>query len=301
MLRSKMFAAGVSLVALLLALGPRATARAEHIPSHASVLQQQVQVSSKGFNGKPGFTIDVEQGQRVELTFVWADTDIPDNAHRIYLRGYELETDVIDSRNREATLSFVADKPGTFNFMCEWACTGHKSIQDGQLKVRTTSAGATAPGASYVATTVTVEPSTWKVTRGPVTLTAILNDSDGKPIARAPVRFFAEGELAGITGVMEVGEARTDKDGVARLDYEPTRRGERRITARFEGMGLYGESEQSIQIQALTSQAAYSVAPTGLDSLRRWAPFGLALVVLGVWSTFAYVVYQVYRIARAGQ
>ncbi|MFQ5879700.1 MAG: hypothetical protein ACE5IZ_05975, partial [Dehalococcoidia bacterium] len=58
-------------------------------------------------------------------------------------------------------------------------------------------------------------------------------------------------------------------------------------------------SEQAFQLQVLSADPAYSVSPTGLERLRDWAPLGVGLVVLAVWATFAYVLYQVYHIRRA--
>lgn len=312
------------LTVLLLALAPWlvATARADHGPAHSAVAQIKVEVVDGGFNGVTGkfsgttsedFTIEVEQGQLVELTIVFAQTADLDDEHIMVLKGYNLETDRISYHNRETTIKFVADKPGTFEFACDLDCKIHDRLKSGHLKVSRSAPSAAAPtatgaptaaapsaaAAAIARTSLSLTPSAWEVVGGPVDLTASLKDAQGAPVAKAEVTFFAEAELAGTKGLMEIGIAKTDKEGVARIDYTPTVAGEQRVVARFEGMGLYGESEQAIQIRELAPQPAYSVAPTGLSGLRDWAPLGVVLVLASVWGTFAYVLYNIYRIGRA--
>jgi hypothetical protein len=40
--------------------------------------------------------------------------------------------------------------------------------------------------------------------------------------------------------------------------------------------------------------------PLGLQPLRQWAPATLFVVIAGIWLTFGYVAYQIFRIARIG-
>lgn len=135
---------------------------------------------------------------------------------------------------------------------------------------------------------------------GHVLLTATLTDAQGQPVAAAPVHFLVIADLLGVTSEVEVGTATTDMNGVATAEYTPTFAGSVQALARFEGVGFYGASESSSTLEVTEFQPAYTVEEAGLARLRQWAPLGLALVVLGVWATFGFVVYQIYRIARAG-
>lgn len=135
---------------------------------------------------------------------------------------------------------------------------------------------------------------------GHVLLTATLTDAQGQPVAAAPVEFFIAAELLDVTGQVPVAEATTDANGVAGAEYTPTFDGEIQATARFDGVGFYAASESGATFEVTEFEPAYAVEKAGLDVLRRFAPLGVALVVLAVWSTFGFVAYQIYRIARAG-
>jgi hypothetical protein len=115
---------------------PTPVATPEPTPSGASdVARIRVELDYKGFNGAPGFVIDVQVGQRVELTFVWADTAMPDNGHRMIIEDLGLKTPLLTVDNREATLSFIADRAGSFELECNWRCEGHENLKDGILRV----------------------------------------------------------------------------------------------------------------------------------------------------------------------
>lgn len=256
-------------------------------------LRLRVEVSHEGFDGRPDLTIEAEQGQRVEITFVWADSAVPDNAHRIYIKGYELKTDLLSRSNPEDTLSFIADRAGTFEVVCDWYCEGHKeALQGGRLQIRPTGAAVAA------ATALTLAASPGQA-QGPVVLAATLVDEGGGPIAGALVRFFVEVEFAGTAGLMEIGQGQTGNDGVASIEYVPASAGERVVRVRFEGSGVYGESEDTMRIEAQHAVPAYAQETTSLDRLRPWTRLGLGVLVLGVWGAFAYVIFQLRRIGRA--
>ncbi len=268
----------------------------------------RVEITDNGFNGKTDLVVDVPQGQVVEITFVFAQTIDRDDTHVIALKGYGLETDEISFYNPESTLKFVADKPGTFEFACELDCKIHDKLKSAHLKIggsgsasgSTSGAGGSSASSSIGATSLSLTPSTWNVTTGAVILTASLKDAKGAAVPKADVAFFVEADFAGTKGLRVIGEARTDKEGTAQLAYQPTVSGEQHFVARFEGMGLYGESEQAVQVAVSGDLPNYVIAPAGLDALRQRAPFVLGLVVLAVWSAYGFVVYQAYRIARNG-
>jgi len=294
-LRRTMLGAALLAVVLLLAVPPHHLAQA----GGPQPVQVRVEITDSGFNGNPGdFVVEVEQGALVELTFVWAHQSYVQEEHILVLEGYGLESDKIDSNNRERTLKFVADQPGTFDFKCDLECDLHDYLQRGHLKVGRGGAGTAA--AVLTPTTLTVSPSSWRTGGDPVTLMAVLKDADGAAVPKAEVDFWVDAEFVGTQGKMRIGTAKTDANGVAFLDYRPTLTApEQTITARFEGMGIYDESEQAVTIEeAGIPPPAFTVAPQGLDAIRQWAPLALTAVVLGVWLIFGFVLYQIYGIVR---
>lgn len=256
----------------------------------------RVEITEAGFNGSADdFTLEVEQGALVEITFVWAHPTYPLEEHIIVLEKYNLETDKLTAENREATLTFIADKSGTFNFRCDLECELlHDYLQKGYLKVIPKGS----EGATFTPTILSVTPSSWVTGGDPIQLMAVLKDAQGAPVAKAGLRFTLAAEFAGAQGEMEVGRAKTDTNGVAFLDYQPTLGASiHKLTAHFEGMGIYAESQQSVEIQGVGMlPPAYTTPPLGLESIRHWAPQIFAIVVLSVWVIFGYVVYGLYRI-----
>ncbi len=309
--------AAALLVALWLATAA-ALAHWSHV-AHAEtqeVVKVRVEVTDGGF--RPAI-IEVEGGSLVELTFVWAHQALPQDEHVIVLDGYKLESEKINIDHREATIRFVADKPGTFAFKCDLQCESHDFLQNASLKVKrgSGSSGSAGSAASFTPTDLSISASATATSGEVVTLTVVLKDAYGGPVSKAEVRFYLDAEFAGKRGQMEIGKARTDPNGVAVWAYQPTLDvPQYNITARFEGMGVYGESQEAIAIQALLPPpSAYTVAPVGLEgapklptpvwlgdtaesvwswSVSHWGPLLLTLMVVGAWATFIYVLYNLY-------
>ncbi|MBI2165054.1 MAG: hypothetical protein HYU29_01460 [Chloroflexi bacterium] len=319
---------GALIAVLLIIAGPLHMARADsppapgtgHAPGHI-----KVEVTDLGFNGKTdGLVIEVEQGQMVELTFTWAHQSYPREEHIMVLQGYGLETDRLNSSNREATLKFIADKAGTFNFKCDVECDVHDYLQQGYLKVKR-SGSAAADGsakATFTPTTLALSPSAWVTGGEAVTLTAVLRDPGGVSVPKAELSFYLEAEFGGSKGKMWFAKARTDANGVAFLEYRPILEAPKQtITARFDGMGIYAESEQAIEVQVIgVPPSAYDMEPTGLTgpslgvwlggtppqpalsawswAISNWGPLALATMVLAMWGVFGFILYQAFRISR---
>ncbi|MBI2912061.1 MAG: hypothetical protein HYY05_07950 [Chloroflexi bacterium] len=313
--------ASLALLALLLPLAPASVTQA------ADPVKLRVELNDGGFNGNPGdFTIEVEQGALVELTFVWAHRALLANEHIIVLEGYKLEWDKLNFQQREASVQFIADKPGTFTFKCDLDCDIHEHLQKGHLKVKRSGEGS---AAALTPTTLALSPSAWETGGEPVLLTVALQDAQGAPVSKAEIRFFLDAEFAGIQGKMDLGTAKTGADGTASLKFRPTlAEAQQSITARFEGVGLYDESQQAIEIQVVKEPPpAYVMAPVGLErrlppgpqvlffsvapsnplapalawGLDHVAPLTLATVLLAIWSTFGFVLYQTLGIRRAAR
>lgn len=283
-------------VGLSLALTP-SVASADHSAGHIII-----EITDTGFNGKSGeLALEVEQGQTVELTFVWAHKANLREEHIIVVPAYKLETEKLTATNRQATLKFIADKPGSFDFKCDLECDIHDHLQRGTLKVKR-SGGADAVGSAsaLVATNLRLSSSAGVAGGGPVTVMAVLRDVRGAPVPRAEVRFLADTTFIGRSGKAEIGKAKTDPNGVIFFVYQPTIDTQKQtISAHFEGAGVYDESQQTVEIEVAGKvPAAYTEVPVGLSAVRTWAPRVLILVLLSIWSTFAYVAYQGSQIRR---
>ncbi len=263
-------------------------------------VKQRIEIGDNGFNNQPDFTLEVEQGQLVELTFVFTQTIALGDSHIVVLRGLGLETPEINFYNREATLKFIADKPGTFELGCDLQCEVHAELNKAHLKVKSAGAGATgAASAALITTSLTAYPSAWDLDGGSAKLSAALRDADGKPVARAPLQFLVDTEFGGVKGQMEVGSGKTDANGNASVTYKPTFAGIQKVTVRFAGMGLYREAEQSFQIQVRGFEPGYDVAPRGLEGVSDRVPLVIFAILGGIWTTFAFVLSQVFLISRS--
>lgn len=310
MQRTSLWAAILSAVvpALLLALAPLHPAFGQTSGDPAAT-KIRLAVSDVGFDCLEGceavhfgsspweYTVEVAQNTRVALSFVWNHQGYVAEKHVMVLTGYDLEWNQIDSQQREATLQFIADRPGTFTSKCDLQCELHDYMQSGNLKV-TLSGGAAA--AAYTPTVLTVSPSIWATGGKPVNLIASLTDESGAPVPGATVHFYLDAKFVGTKGRMAIGPAKTDANGVAFFEYRPTLDVlQHVITARFDGMGTYDASEQTLAIEALgVPPAAYTTAPVGLESLRHWAPYVLVAVVIGIWAVYGFVLLQVFGIYR---
>ncbi|MBI4199883.1 MAG: hypothetical protein HY535_05380 [Chloroflexi bacterium] len=318
------------MAALLMGAVPVAVAHAADPPAHVEAVKIRVDLTDGGFNGEPGdFVLEVEQGHVVEMTFVWAHVGYVEEEHIMLLEGYKLETEKLNFQNREGTIKFIADKPGTFVFKCDLDCDVHDYLQRGYLKVKragsappptqegqgtgsptgaapsgaTASGSGTAPssgqavpvaGPTLLPTKLSVSPSSWVTGGEPITLMAVLTDAKGKPVPKAEVRFSLDTDFAGTKGQVALGVAKTDGNGVAFLDYQPTLGARRHaIAASFEGQGLYDESQQVIQVEEVgVPPSAYTMPPIGLAGFRHWAPRALVLTIVVVWATFGFILYQ---------
>ncbi len=129
----KLFLLMSVLVAILLVVsscGQSQSAEAP-LPHEHEKATFRVEVSRYGFNQTPGeFRFEVEEGQEVEITFVYGDDDLAqNNPHSISVPNYGIKTSVLDRDNPEVTLRFTARETGEVAFMCVLAdCTGHHNL-----------------------------------------------------------------------------------------------------------------------------------------------------------------------------
>lgn len=266
--------------------------------------QEATKITVKTTDG--GFepsTIEVEQGKLVEITFVWDHKSHGNEKHIIVLEGYNVESEQIDAQNKESTIKLVASKPGTFTFKCDVECDTHDFLQTGVLKVK---AGAGGGAAALTKTKISIEPSGISIRDGRVTVAAFLLDDKGQPVPKADISFFIDQTFAGRTGLAQVGEERTGPTGQAKLVYEPTRTGTIKLTARFEGAGIYDASEQVVDIPSSRAFSAYfgeSVASESghsqeLVELKDWAPLALISMIGLIWAAFIFILFQAWSVSR---
>lgn len=279
----------------------------------------RIEVSQYGFNNLSGESrLEVMAGQEIEITFVYGDTDLSyDNPHVIFITGYNIKTDTLDRENPEVTVRFIADRSGEINFMCILVCTGHDELQRGSIMILPGTSTPIAGEGNQLLLTITEQTQSGQ----PLTLTAVLQDSQYKPVANAPVKFFIKVDFF-VSGLMEIGEAITNDQGVATLEYIPHLAGDVLIVTSYEDtettatVTLSRSDEPSYQtdvgirlptlgkevfigpesalLPGETSSAPLTVfrLPGGILS---WLLFLVVAIVL-IWTTYFRVVYQVLRI-----
>ncbi len=155
----------------------------------------------------------------------------------------------------------------------------------------------------------------------PLTLTAALKDSQGKPIENATVKFFIRVDFF-TKGLMEIGEVLTNDQGVAAFEYILRQTGDIQVVARYEAIETaatliiaeadepFYQTEAGIQLPALGEvvfigpESALELgemgkAPTSAFRLPGGILSWLLLLVIAVmliWATYFRVMYQVFRI-----
>jgi heme/copper-type cytochrome/quinol oxidase subunit 2 len=90
-------------------------------------MSRDIRIAASQYEFSPG-VISVNQGDRV--TIVLSSTDV---VHGLYLDGYDLE--VTADPGQTASLSFTADKSGTFRFRCSVTCGPLHPFMIGKLRV----------------------------------------------------------------------------------------------------------------------------------------------------------------------
>ena len=162
----------------------------------------------------------------------------------------------------------------------------------------------------------------------PILLEATLKDSGNKPVSRAMIRFtvlsdFLSGTRSADAALAPklLAEVQTNAAGVARLDFTPHQDGDIQLQASYEGSDAYRPTQAKAVITVAPEQQEgyvpragirplvplqppgtpneYSVAQKTGISFPISAPWGLALLLGGIWTTFFVVAYQVMGIGLA--
>lgn len=262
-----------------------------------SPTQQTIQVSRLGWDGaRDGLRLTVRQGQEVTLTFRYGDLDLDENnPHVLLVQGYDVRTATLDRDNPEVTVTFSADRAGTFTVRCIKPCTGHSNLQVGRLVVEPAAGSATGyPGSAAPRLVLGLAAAVTRQAPGAYTLVAAAADEAGTPVPDVAVTFYEETALLGTSGWAELGRAVTGTDGLARLQVSFRREGDVRVAARAM------QAEARITLNVAGPLEPYHPEPTGLG-VPWFNPKLIWLVAAGVWLTYAAAVHQVYVIAREGR
>ena len=89
--------------------------------------ERTIRVEAHQFSYNPG-EIKVNRGDQVTIQLV--STDV---VHGLYVDGYELSVEA--DPGQSATLTFTADKPGSFRFRCNVTCGAMHPFMIGKLTV----------------------------------------------------------------------------------------------------------------------------------------------------------------------
>src|SRR3990170_2222085 len=96
-------------------------------PSAAAPVDHHIRIEASSFEYSPA-TIKVNPGDTVTIEL--AATDV---VHGLYLDGYGLN--LTADPGRTSTLTFVADRPGSFSFRCSVTCGPLHPFMIGKLNV----------------------------------------------------------------------------------------------------------------------------------------------------------------------
>lgn len=117
-----------------------------------------------------------------------------------------------------------------------------------------------------------------------------MRTSDGRPLNDAVVRFYEIVELFGRREML-IATTRTDGQGVGTAAYLPARPGRHEIVARFPGREHVGPADVRHTFEADVAAPPYRQDPLPLTSFSAAVPYGVGLVVLGVWALIAFALF----------
>jgi len=284
-----------SLVFPGMALAEATTTKDTTSSTQQGIKQFRVEVSKKGFNNSSDeLRLEVVEGQTVEITFVYADDASQDNQHILYISGYKIQTDTLSKDNPEVTVKFTADKTGEFSINCILECAGHNNLQNGKLVVSPAAAGSQPVKTTATTASLTMDTPDQAETGQSLTLAALVKDNLDKPVADAQVKFFIESDFF-VKGMMEIGETVTNEQGLAKIDYIPNEAGVIHVVARYEAGSGSEPVETKREVNITGSSKSFYHTLIGIqfpNSFLIWM-IALAVIVIGIWSTFLYVLSQV--------
>ena len=158
-----------------------------------------------------------------------------------------------------------------------------------------------------------------------LTLSAVFQDKEWEPIEAAAVKFLIEADFF-VSGLMEIGEVMTNKEGIAVLEYTPRQAGDVQVVARHETIETTATLTLAEADGPFYRPTTSPLAPTergvliGTESAPEFgegvaAPtlalqipagfgawlLGYVLIVMLVWILYFRIMYQLFRIPIAGE
>lgn len=258
---------------------------------HAHAQNIEISVSREGFDHMANYTVDVEAGHQVTITFNYADDDLDaDNPHEIQIlgAGVNLPTVTVSRENPRAEITFTATQTGTLTILCIVPCIGMEKLVGGTIHV-------IKPKESGASTSLGLELSSSN--DGSALAQVMLVDYRGSPISGVPVTFTLH---TSVGGELVLGSSFTAEDGSAELAIPATAGQTLRVSASFEGGNGLAASQYQAEIK-MPGEAV--VNPVGVLSSPTPPP-ALAIILLvvlgGIWITYGGVVFQVFRIRNEG-
>jgi len=262
-------------------------------------------VSSRGFNGSSNtLNLDVSQGDQVSITFVYDDPTV-NTAHEMAIVSYNIHTTIIDQANPTSKIQFVAGQVGSFQIHCIIPCVGMENLQNAWLVVKQS------PGVS-IGTTLSLQNGLSLALNGSLlNIVAHVTDKAGNPITGLIVSFYVSTDF----GTMKIGDNVTDTSGVARFAYPLASIRNMTVTAAFPGSGIYQSGNATASLTPSNTGTVFvsiggeaNHPPGGEGSFFDPRLIGVPnevsvvlaaivlVVIVCVWSTFAYVVSLVLKI-----
>jgi hypothetical protein len=254
-----------------------------------------VDISRWGFNGDPDLILTVEEGELIELRFLYGDDTLDEsNPHVMLIEGLNLESGLLDAQHRQTTIRFRPETIGTHKLRCIVPCHGHDQLDGG--RVRVVPAGVAAAGIEPVVTAIALTATPPETAGHPAEVRArVTAGGGGTPLEGVTVEFAVRTTFM-MSGWLVVGYARTDATGEAVLVFQPNRGGDQTVRARYAGSTrhLGVERTHNLAVPELVLTYGRETAPL-VPGLGFWL---LALVVGGIWFTYAFVAFQLRQLAN---
>jgi len=251
----------------------------------------EISVSKDGFDHIANYTVDVEAGHEVTITFNYADDDLDtDNPHEIQIlgAGVNLPTVTVSRENPKAEITFTATQTGTLTILCVVPCIGMEKLVGGTIHV-------IKPKETGLSTSLALEVSSSNEESALARVTLV--DSRGSPISGVPV-IFSLHTIVG--GELVLGTSSTTEDGSAELLIPATAGQTLRVSASFEGGNGLASSQFMAEIQMPGEGAAIPVGVLSSPTPPPVLAIILLIVLGGIWLTYGAVVFQVFRIRNGG-
>lgn len=261
------------------------------LPVHAHGQAITISVGRDGFDDMVNYTVDVEAGHEVTITFTYDDEDLQtDNPHEIQIlgAGVNLPTVTVSREDPVAEITFTPTQTGTLTILCIVPCIGMEKLVGGAIKV-------VKPKETGLSTSLALvlSPADEQSAIAQVTLV----DARGDPISGVPVTFTLH---TSVGGELELGSPITTEDGTAVLNISTTPGQALQVSAAFEGGSGYGFSEYSAEITMPGEPVTNPIGPLSSPTPPPVLALILLIVLGGIWITYGSVVYQVFRIRSGG-